>query len=88
MQKFIDFSILGDISSYTIDQFLFSPGPHNLTIVYNVTSGRQGEFLFNFTGEVRPSMLHNPRHGEITLRLKFPFVDYCLAKNHIYKLPC
>jgi hypothetical protein len=43
-----------DIELYTIDQFLFSPGPHILTIMYNVTSGRMGEYRQNFTGEIRP----------------------------------
>ena len=41
---------------YTIDQFLFSPGQHVLTVVYNVTSGRVGEYRQNFTGEIRPCM--------------------------------
>lgn len=49
--------IAGDITLYTIDQYSFSAGPHILTIVYNVTSGRTGEQRFNFSSEVRPRVL-------------------------------
>ena len=38
---------------YEIDQYSFSAGPHTLTIAFNLTTGREGEHQYNFTGEVR-----------------------------------
>lgn len=49
--------LTGDVSFYQINQYSFSPGPHFLTIIFNVTSGREGEYVFNFTGEIRPRKL-------------------------------
>ena len=45
------------MSFLEIDQFSFSPGPHALTIVFNVTTGGEGEFQYNFFGQVRERKL-------------------------------
>ena len=45
---------IGDLLSIEIDQFSFSPGPHVLIITFNLTSGAEGVFMYNFTGEERP----------------------------------
>ena len=47
----------GDISSIEIDQFTFSPGPHELLINYTCVNGDTGEFVYEFEGETRPSEL-------------------------------
>ena len=41
------------MSFLEIDQYSFSPGPHTLTIAFNITTGRKGQFQYNFTGQVR-----------------------------------
>ena len=44
----------GDVLSYEIDPYSFSPGSHTLTIAFNLTTGEQGEdFEHEFTGLVR-----------------------------------
>ena len=43
----------GEVSFLEIDQYSFSPGSHTLTIGFNLTTGREGEFQYNFTGQVR-----------------------------------
>ena len=45
------------LSFYEIDQYSFSPGPHTLTIAFAVSTGEQGEFVYEFTGLVRERML-------------------------------
>ena len=41
------------MSFLEIDEYSFSPGPHTLTIAFNLTTGGEGEFQYNFTGQVR-----------------------------------
>ena len=46
----------GDLFSYEIDPFSFSPGSHTLTVAFNLTTGQQGEeYQYEFTGLVRES---------------------------------
>ena len=45
------------LSFYEIDQYSFSPGPHTLTIAFVVSTGEQGEFVYEFTGLIRERML-------------------------------
>ena len=47
----------GDLSLIEIDQFTFSPGPHELLINYTCVNGDKGEFVYEFEGETRPSKL-------------------------------
>lgn len=47
----------GDLSFIEIDQFTFSPGPHELLINYTCDNGDTGEFVYQFEGETRPSKL-------------------------------
>ena len=47
----------GDISSIEIDQFTFSPGPHELLINFTCVNGDTGKFVYEFEGETRPSKL-------------------------------
>ena len=49
-------SFIGSLSFFEIDQYSFSPGPHTLTIAFNVTTGGEGEFVYEFTGLVRERM--------------------------------
>jgi hypothetical protein len=49
-------AFVGSLSFIEIDQFSFSPGPHTLTIAFSVSTGEQGEFVYEFTGLVRERM--------------------------------
>lgn len=49
------------MSFLEIDEYSFSPGLHTLTIAFNLTTGGEGEFQYNFTGQVRqrkPTYIH------------------------------
>ena len=44
----------GNLRGVEIDRFSFSPEAHTLFIRFNLTTGAEGVFQYNFTGEVRP----------------------------------
>ena len=47
------FFLSGFLSGITINQFEYSPDVHTLTIMFNVTTGEEGIYHYNFTGLVR-----------------------------------
>ena len=44
----------GDPQFLEIDPFLLTPGPHILSVSFNLTNGAEGIFAYNFTAEERP----------------------------------
>ena len=48
----------GDPTNLRIDLFAYSPELHSLVIAFNTTAGGEGDFTYNFTGQVRQRKLN------------------------------
>lgn len=65
---------------FQIDQYSFSTEPHTLTVAFNLTTGREGEYQFNFTGEVRE------RKSTLIFKSRLPISVFALIAA-VFELP-